>query len=555
MATSNNKQIPQPWRRPPLDCPKLAEGQRLLKEKQYGEAACCFRSSIEQLAPEAITTKDGAWTGDEVLLSTRLFLLHALSSAPGHGEKTLNEAQSILSVITSSGCQCRPELLIMIYQSIAGFVKDEILLLCNNDNETSESRHDARCEIITKMGISACRGVLDESSYGSTKQRRLFYELESTLYERIGNLQAAAESTQALLKESPKNEEQKRRLRDLHVRLGLVDEAAEQAAAEAKAEQLAHKKRNKRRRKDKQSAHLGEILTKLDPDVKATLNRPSNLFGGLTRVSKHPSRTIDWSSIPSEITPDYSNKKQDLRLRRKQAQLEALFVLLSDMVDRVAASSNGESRRHPLHIVDFGSGSGNSCLVFAFLLRDIDIPCRFTLIDNKPQSVLLGKERTTKAGLDSIVSWQCQDVQDFNEDFDIGLATHLCGGATDIAMSKCLKQKAAFIATPCCLGAIQFAVGAHNDNDARSNALEYPRSAWFRAKLSVQDYASMTRLADCCIAGDESDNELRMQGKALLDSDRLKLAIEEDYETAFGQLGSKVDCGPKSDVLCGICKE
>lgn len=444
----------------------------------------------------------------------------------------------------------------MIYQSIASFVKDE-LLLCTNNTEIREPRHAPREEeIISKMGVSACRGVLDESSYGSTKQRRLFYELESTLYERSGNLQAAADSTEALLKESPKNQAQKRRLRHLHVQLGLVDEAAEQAAAEAKAEQLAHKKRNKRRKKDKQSAHLGEILTTLEPDVKATLNRPStfNFFGGLTRVSKHPSRTIDWSSIPSEITPDYSNKKQDLRLRRKQAQLEALFVLLRDLVDRVAASSNGESR-HPLHIVDFGSGSGNSCLVFAFLLRDIEIPCRFTLIDNKSQSVSLGKERTTKAGLDSIVSWQCQDVEDFNEDFDIGLATHLCGGATDIAMSKCMLAKAAFIATPCCLGAIQFAVGAHNDNDARSNALEYPRSAWFRAKLSVQDYADMTRLADCCIAGDGSDNELRMQGKALLDSDRLKLAIEGDYETAFGQLGSKVDCGPKSDVLCGICKE
>jgi hypothetical protein len=36
------------------------------------------------------------------------------------------------------------------------------------------------------------------------------------------------------------------------------------------------------------------------------------------------------------------------------------------------------------------------------------------------------------------------------DDFDIGLATHLCGGATDVAQAVCIEKGAAFILTPCC---------------------------------------------------------------------------------------------------------
>ena len=199
------------------------------------------------------------------------------------------------------------------------------------------------------------------------------------------------------------------------------------------------------------------------------------------------------------------------------------------------------------------------------LLQKKDILCRFTLIDNNPHSVKLGKLRTHKVGLDSNVQWLCQDVSNFHESFDIGLATHLCGGATDSMMEKCLLHRAAFIATPCCLGSIVF--DTHENvmsqakpgrgygwNTDKRTSLTYPRSACFRDQITVDNYAIITRLADCSLTTDQSDNELHIKGKRFLDSDRLRLAQEASYDTSFGQLGSKLDCGPRSDVLCGICK-
>ena len=68
----------------------------------------------------------------------------------------------------------------------------------------------------------------------------------------------------------------------------------------------------------------------------------------------------------------------------------------------------------------------------------------------------------------------------------------------------------------------------------------------------------MTSLGDCTVAvAEEEENELRMKGKRLLDADRLALAREAGYGTSLGRLGSKEECGPKSDVLlalCGLCK-
>lgn len=394
------------------------------------------------------------------------------------------------------------------------------------------------------------------------------YEIESDLHERKGNLQAAAESTIMLLKDSPNIQLQQKRLRSLHIRLGIINVDAEKARTEYNRQR---RQKNLKNRGQKQAQRLGGVLDRLERDVSATLSRPPtyNFFTGLdnlrcTPVNDSEDSSIDWSMIPEVIRPDYS-KNKERRLRRKKNQLEALYIILRDLVQKVSMIKGKEDT---LHIVDFGSGSGNSCLVFAFLLlQNMDIPCRFTLIDSNPQSVVIGKERTIKAGLDSKVSWLCQDVADYDEGFDIGLATHLCGGATDVAMKCCLLQQAAFIATPCCLGSIKFAIGEEQNaissvvkvgrgygwNSGKGNSLVYPRSTCFRNQLSVDEYADITTLADCSLPINRSNDDLQMRGKALLDSDRLRLAMEAGYDTSIGILGSKVDCGPKSDVLCGIC--
>ena len=597
------------WRPPSLKCEYLAEGKMLFKGKEYAAAATNFRKCLENLtsgnnaAVAAITNNedgDGAssykYTVDEIVISTRLFLLRALwiqaESDVTYVDQTLSEVHSILLVITNANdnandvgttttdCECRFVLLTIICFYIARIANDELI---QNGSKLYTS------EEISNMGIKACRIILDKSMVCATnntfiKERRTLYAYESVLHERNGDLEAAAKSTLSLLQESPNVQQHKKRLRELHIRLGVVDVDAERAQ---KAATALRRKNEKKSRQDKRAAILGDVLDKLEPEVLATLSRPPtyNFFSGLENQKCIPVNNsakddlsasigaIDWSSIPSDITPIYSNKNKDRRLRRKKNQLEALYTLLRDLVEKVS-TTKGYDQTAPLHIVDFGSGSGNSCLVFAYLLlQNMDIPCRFTLIDNNPKSVALGKERTIKAGLDSGVSWLCLDVGDFTEDFDIGLATHLCGGATDVAMRGCLLKQASFIATPCCLGALKWAIpneaeaenavvssrgakagrGYGFTGNGKGNSLIYPRSICFREKLSVEYYADITRLADCSLAMDRSDDELQMRGKAFLDSDRLRLAMEAGYDTSFGKLGSKADCGPKSDVLCGIC--
>lgn len=46
------------------------------------------------------------------------------------------------------------------------------------------------------------------------------------------------------------------------------------------------------------------------------------------------------------------------------------------------------------------------------------------------------------------------DIREFNESFDVGIALHACGGATDITLEKCLDCRASFILCSCCVGKI-----------------------------------------------------------------------------------------------------
>lgn len=57
-------------------------------------------------------------------------------------------------------------------------------------------------------------------------------------------------------------------------------------------------------------------------------------------------------------------------------------------------------------------------------------------------------------------------MSDYKERFDIGLATHLCGEATDLAQAKCIENNATFILTPCCVGKIRHALAGNIGNNS-----------------------------------------------------------------------------------------
>lgn len=83
---------------------------------------------------------------------------------------------------------------------------------------------------------------------------------------------------------------------------------------------------------------------------------------------------------------------------------------------------------HPtqLHIVDFGCGTGNLLLPLAALLPY----CRFTGVDMKPAALQLLQQRAAAAGLAN-VSVFAGMIEQYREPFDVALALHACGNATD----------------------------------------------------------------------------------------------------------------------------
>ena len=47
-------------------------------------------------------------------------------------------------------------------------------------------------------------------------------------------------------------------------------------------------------------------------------------------------------------------------------------------------------------------------------------------------------------------------IEHFSGAFDVALALHACGNATDFAMALAMQQRAAYVAMPCCIGKLKF---------------------------------------------------------------------------------------------------
>ena len=148
-----------------------------------------------------------------------------------------------------------------------------------------------------------------------------------------------------------------------------------------------------------------------------------------------------------------------------------------------------------LKIVDFGSGSGNLILPLAHIFP----ACDFVAIDMKAEAIRILEERAAKAGLSNISAEVCR-IEDYKycsamlltlfcppallcslpcfvplhnrctktcavqedsfnarrDDFDVCLALHACGHATDVAMLQAHRSRAALVVSPCCVGKLVF---------------------------------------------------------------------------------------------------
>ena len=287
---------------------------------------------------------------------------------------------------------------------------------------------------------------------------------------------------------------------------------------------------------------------------------------------------IDWALVPPSLDPAASGQPggiqtvgagADGRAQRKRWQVESVY---SAMWPIVAALHKREARR--VNIVDFGSGSGNATLAIAWLLREIS---QWVLIDAKPQAIELANKRVALADLTGIVETRVDRIEAHKEPFDIGVAVHACGAATDYAQLQCLQRGVPFVLVPCCVGKIA-RDGALRDllgQPAQATALTavgegqaVPRSKWLAGQIDSTEWGVVVSVAGHSAHGateavGEEETEataVRRKTKTLVEADRNAAALEygtdgldggsNGYRTVLGKL-EPLTASPMNDILVG----
>ncbi|XP_073698880.1 glutathione S-transferase C-terminal domain-containing protein [Garra rufa] len=236
-----------------------------------------------------------------------------------------------------------------------------------------------------------------------------------------------------------------------------------------------------------------------------------------------PSWTVDWESLPAAVNPT-EGKMSDARAVRKQQQLNNLVAMVTELA-------------HPGHtVVDFCSGGGHVGIVLAHTLPK----CQVILIENKEESLVRARDRSAQLGLANIGFVQA-NLDYFTGSFNIGVALHACGVATDMVLDRCLQARAGFVISPCCYGFIQ--------NTLKFN---FPKSARFTETLSYKEHMILCRFADQTAVS--LPPERRLIGKrcmGLVDLDRSWAAETHGYSVRVMTMVPE-GCSPKNNMLVGI---
>ncbi|XP_074946821.1 glutathione S-transferase C-terminal domain-containing protein isoform X2 [Phalacrocorax aristotelis] len=274
------------------------------------------------------------------------------------------------------------------------------------------------------------------------------------------------------------------------------------------------------------------------PDELEEENEDSHFIGGprptMTKLTENgieakfsphpcPNWTLDWTNLPSAVSPGEGKMSRD-RALRKQQQLNNLVAAVTKL------AKPGDV------IVDFCSGGGHVGIVLAHMMPS----CQVVLIENKELSLIRAKDRSDELGLNNI--WFIQANLDyFNGTFNIGVALHACGVATDMVIEHCIKARAAFVISPCCYGFIQ-----------NTMKFKYPRSHQFKEILSYKEHMILCRFADQTAV--QLPPERRLIGKqcmGLVDLDRAWAAEAHNYSVQVISMEPE-SCSPKNNMFVGV---
>ena len=265
--------------------------------------------------------------------------------------------------------------------------------------------------------------------------------------------------------------------------------------------------------------------------------------------------------LPPAACPRSGGRLSGRRARKKEGQLSSMIRCVLAMLPDDAFGPHEDERRagsDRIRIVDFAGGSGHLALPLALLLPK----CEVVIVDLKERSLDVAKERAAVCGLlasASNLKTFRGSITEYNSPFDIGLALHACGEATDLVLRACGEAKAAFVTASCCVGKLQIAglnpyvYQANNDN---APTVQYPQSRYYRncLELSSDKFDALAKAADHAEDSSESVNSIKRVAKLFLETDRLSYAVETygyDRKCILLTRMEPLDSSPKNDILLG----
>ena len=364
-----------------------------------------------------------------------------------------------------------------------------------------------------------------------------------------------------------------------------------------KQKQRDHRKRNRKRNKEKTDEIVEEVLGKFLAVLKpfredgaavssmssmSSTKRLDSFLELYVRedededVREDAPMTINWSEFPKSADPVQSigtaKKTSEARGIRKRKQIEQIYkalrsrnVLSDGRNSNSTTSEKNETKRKT--IVDFGCGTGNLLLALAFLFPEHD----FIGVDLNETSIRMLEERAANAKLTNVRS-KLSLIETFDEDFDVALALHVCGKATDVVLQTCVEKQKDFVCVPCCVGKVQ--VNGHRsvggmrkklidvkkvDSNANTDGeiIRHPRSNLMRSICDEETFMEVAKLADwsgndTVSAYEESaHSRLPTKAKSAVEIDRAQRCVERGYRGSIS-LHKMHQCGLRNDLILGV---
>ena len=142
--------------------------------------------------------------------------------------------------------------------------------------------------------------------------------------------------------------------------------------------------------------------------------------------------------------------------------------------------------------------------------------------------------------------------------FDVAIAMHACGNASDYAQAAAIRCGASYVMAPCCVGKLKQSTSVDDSSEGaapvggaldESRSLTHPRSKAMRLSCTHQEFLELASFADHEAAA--SSGAVGSLCKSLVEHDRASYARERGWTALAGRMEPE-SCSAKCDVLVGL---